>query len=32
MADPKFWSDDFDMDLPKIIPDAKELLGELRRS
>jgi len=27
-ADPRFWSDDFDMDLPKIIPDAKQLLGE----
>jgi hypothetical protein len=25
----KFWSDDFDMDLPKIIPGAKELLGDL---
>lgn len=25
--DLKFWSDDFDMDLPKVIPDAKELLG-----
>ena len=29
MADPKFWCDDFDMDLPKVIPDAKELLGEV---
>jgi hypothetical protein len=28
MTDPRFWSDDFDMDLPKVIPDAKELLGE----
>lgn len=28
MTEPRFWSDDFDMDLPKIIPDAKELLGE----
>lgn len=26
--DPPFWSDDFDMDLPKIIPDAKSLLGD----
>lgn len=24
-----FWSDDFDMDLPKIFPDALRLLGEL---
>jgi hypothetical protein len=28
MTDPRFWSDDFDMDLPKVIPDAKEMLGE----
>ena len=27
MTDPKFWSDDFDMDLPKIIPEARSLLG-----
>lgn len=27
MSDPKFWSDDFDMDLPKVIPEAKQLLG-----
>lgn len=24
----RFWSDDFDMDLPKIIPEARERLGE----
>lgn len=24
-----FWSDDFDMDLPKIFPDARRLLGDL---
>lgn len=29
MPDLPFWSDDFDMDLPKVIPDAKALLGEL---
>lgn len=23
-----FWSDDFDMDLPKVIPEARERLGE----
>lgn len=28
-SDAPFWSDDFDMDLPKVIPDAKALLGEL---
>lgn len=28
MSDPKFWSDDFDMDLPRVIPGAKQLLGE----
>lgn len=27
MSDPIFWSDDFDMDLPKVIPGAKSLLG-----
>lgn len=27
-ADRKFWSDDFDMDLPKVIPDARDRLGE----
>jgi hypothetical protein len=27
-CDRPFWSDDFDMDLPKIIPDAKQLLGQ----
>jgi hypothetical protein len=27
MTDPKFWSDDFDMDLPKILPEARSLLG-----
>lgn len=25
---PRFWSDDFDMDLPKVIPDARQRLGE----
>jgi len=29
VADPPFWSDDFDMDLPKVIPEAKERLGEI---
>lgn len=29
MIDLPFWSDDFDMDLPKIIPDAKAQLGDL---
>lgn len=29
MADLPFWSDDFDMDLPKVIPEARALLGEL---
>ena len=24
-----FWSDDFDMDLPKLFPDARRLLGDL---
>ncbi len=27
-ADLPFWSDDFDMDLPKIIPEARERLGQ----
>lgn len=27
--DPPFWSDDFDMDFPKIFPDARKLLGTL---
>lgn len=27
MSDPKFWSDELDMDLPKVIPEAKQLLG-----
>ncbi len=27
MTDPKFRSDDFDMDLPTIIPEARSLLG-----
>lgn len=26
MTDPQFWSDNFDMDLPKIIPAARSLL------
>lgn len=26
--DDAFWSDDFDMDLPKVIPDAKTRLGK----
>jgi hypothetical protein len=26
-SDPKFWSDDFNMDLPKVIPEARSLLG-----
>lgn len=29
MTDLPFWSDDFDMDLPKVIPEAKAQLGEL---
>jgi hypothetical protein len=29
MTDTPFWSDDFDMDLPKIFPEARELLGDL---
>lgn len=29
MTDAPFWSDDFDMDLPKIFPDARKLLGDL---
>jgi hypothetical protein len=29
MADLPFWSDDFDMDLPKVIPDARSRLGDL---
>jgi hypothetical protein len=28
-AQPKFWSDDFDLDLPKVIPDARACLGYL---
>ena len=28
-TDTPFWSDDFDMDLPKIFPDARRLLGDL---
>ncbi|HVX30142.1 MAG TPA: hypothetical protein VHA53_06640, partial [Nitrolancea sp.] len=24
-----FWADDFDMDLPRVIPGSRELLGEL---
>lgn len=28
-ADPPFWSDAFDMDFPKIFPEARALLGEL---
>ena len=28
MPDPKFWSDDFDMDLPKMVPDVREILRE----
>jgi hypothetical protein len=28
-TDLPFWSDDFDMDLPKVIPDAKLQLGDL---
>lgn len=27
--DAPFWSDDFDMDLPKIFPDARKILGDL---
>jgi hypothetical protein len=27
-AQPKFWSDDFDMDLPRVITDARDRLGE----
>lgn len=27
-TEPPFWSDDFDMDLPKIIPEARERLGK----
>lgn len=29
ISDPPFWSDDFDMDLPKVIPEAKSRLGDL---
>src|SRR5581483_9211618 len=29
MADQPFWSDDFDMGLPKIFPDARRILGDL---
>lgn len=25
----EFWADDFDMDLPKIFPDARKILGDL---
>lgn len=28
-VDPPFWSDDFDVDLPKVIPGAREALGDL---
>jgi hypothetical protein len=28
-TDLPFWSDDFDMDLPKVIPDAKAALGDV---
>ncbi|SDD94320.1 hypothetical protein SAMN05216337_1017109 [Bradyrhizobium brasilense] len=27
--DAPFWSDNFDMDLPKVFPEARELLGDL---
>lgn len=26
---PSMWCDDFDMDLPKVIPDARDLLGDM---
>ncbi len=29
MADAPFWPDDFNMDLPKVFPDARRLLGDL---
>ena len=29
MSELPFWSDDFDMDLPRIIPEAKSQLGDL---
>jgi hypothetical protein len=29
VAERAFWSDDFDMDLPKIFPDARKMLGDL---
>jgi hypothetical protein len=29
MADAPFWSDDFDMDLPKVIPAARDALGDV---
>ena len=29
MPDTPFWSDDFDMDLPKIFPEAREIIGPL---
>lgn len=29
MIERAFWSDDFDMDLPKIFPDARKMLGDL---
>lgn len=29
MSDAKFWSDDFDMDLPKVVPGTRDLLGDL---
>lgn len=28
VGDPPMWCDDFDMDLPKILPEAKSLLGD----
>lgn len=29
MTDAPFWSDNFDMDLPKVIPNAREIMGDL---
>jgi hypothetical protein len=29
LAERPFWSDDFDMDFPKIFPDARKMLGDL---
>ena len=29
MTDAPFWSDDFDMDFPKIFPEARRLMGDL---